>query len=162
MRQTLRLTLLFVVGALASATAASATPPEAVALTFTMTATGPTTASGNWTATGDLAAVAGKSGTVTQTIRITGKGKGKGKKAGQVVHGTKTVTAGDGTFVIKFVGAMKSTGATTFTIDGRFVLRRGTGAYAGLRGTGKIHATLNIATGAIVATYTGKAHVHPS
>jgi hypothetical protein len=162
MRQILRLTLLFVVGALAIATAASATPPKAVALTFTMTATGPTTASGSWTAAGDLAALTGKSGTVTQTIKVTGKGKGKGKKAGQVVHGTKTVAASDGTFVIKFVGAMKSTDSTTFAIDGRFVLRRGTGAYAGLRGTGKIHATLNTATGAIVAMYTGKAHIDHS
>lgn len=162
MRQILRLMLLLVMGALASATAASATPPKTVALTFTMTATGPTTASGGWTSTGDLATLTGKSGTATQTIRITGKGKGKGRKAGQVVHGTKTVTASDGTFVITFVGAMKSTGSTTFTIDGRFALRRGTGAYAGLHGTGKTHATLNTATGAIVATYTGKAHIDHS
>jgi hypothetical protein len=120
---------------------------------------GPATATGMWTSTGSLAVLNGKSGTVVQATKITGKGKGKGKKTGQVVHGRKAVSASDGTFVIQFVGSLKSTGATTSEVNGRFVLKKGTGAYAGLRGTGKIHATLDSSNGAITAVYTGKAHV---
>jgi hypothetical protein len=33
------------------------------------------------------------------------------------------------------------------------------GAYEGLHGNGKIHATLDSSSGAITAVYTGKAHV---
>jgi hypothetical protein len=121
--------------------------------------TGPTTATGTWTSTGAVAVLNGKSGTVVQTTRITGKGKGKGKKTGQVVHGRKAVTASDGTFVIQFVGQLKPTGTTTSEVNGRFVLKKGTGAYARLHGTGKIRATLDSSSGSITAVYTGKAHV---
>src|SRR5438093_10141253 len=92
-------TVLVVVALLAIAAfplAAQAAKPQAISLTFTMHFTGPTTATGTWTSTGDLAALSGKSGTVVQTTKITGKGKGKGKKTGQVVHGRKVVTASDG------------------------------------------------------------------
>ena len=75
------------------------------------------------------------------------------------MHGRKAVTASDGTFVIQFVGGLKSTGTTTSEVNGRFVLKKGTGAYVGLHGTGKIHATLDSASGAITAVYTGRAHV---
>ena len=138
---------------------AQAAKPQPVSLTFTMHFTGPTTATGTWTSTGSLPVLQSKSGTVVQTTRITGKGKGKGKKTGQVVHGRKVVTASDGTFVIQFNGGIKPTSATTSDVNGRFVLKNGTGAYAGLRGTGRIHATLDSATGAITAVYTGKAHL---
>ena len=40
-----------------------------------------------------------------------------------------------------------------------FVLKKGTSAYKGLHGSGKIHATLDSSSGAITATYTGKAHL---
>ena len=109
--------------------------------------------------TSDLTVLKGKSGTVVQTTKITGKGKGKGQKTGQVVHGHKVVTASDGTFVIDFRGGLKPTGATTSEVNGRFVLKKGTGAYKGLHGNGKIHATLDSSSGAITAVYTGKAHV---
>jgi hypothetical protein len=155
----IKITLLAALASAVLPLAAYAAKPQAVSLTFTMHFTGPTTATGTWTSTGSLAILNGKSGTVVQTTRITGKGKGKGKKTGQVVHGRKAVSASDGTFVIQFVGGLKSTGATTSEVDGRFVLKKGTGAYAGLRGTGKIHATLDSSTGAITAVYTGKAHV---
>ncbi len=36
---------------------------------------------------------------------------------------------------------------------------KGTGAYQGLHGSGKIHPTLDSSSGAITATYTGNAHV---
>ena len=139
--------------------AAHASKPQVISITFTMHFTGPTTATGTWTSSGSLTVLSGKSGTVVQTTRITGKGKGTGKKAGQVVHGRKVASASDGTFVIQFVGGLKPTGATTSEVNGRFVLKKGTGAYAGLHGTGKIHATLDSSTGAITAVYTGKAHV---
>jgi hypothetical protein len=139
--------------------AAQASKPQAVSLTFTMHFTSATTATGTWTATSDLTVLNAKSGTVVQTTKITGKGKGKGKKTGQVVHGRKAVTASDGTFVIEFRGGLKPTGATTSEVNGRFVLKKGTGAYKGLHGNGKIHATLDSSTGAILATYTGKAHL---
>jgi hypothetical protein len=139
--------------------AAQAAKPQSVSLTFTMNFTSATTATGTWTSTSDLTVLNGKSGTVLQTTKITGKGKGKGKKTGQVVHGRKAVTASDGTFVIEFRGGLKSTGTTTSEVNGRFVLKKGTGAYKSLHGSGKIHATLDSSTGAIVATYTGKAHL---
>lgn len=160
MKAKLRLTALAAVAALAAfPLAAQASKPQAVSLTFTMHFTGPNTAAGTWTSTSDLAVLNGKSGTVVQTTRITGKGKGKGKKTGQVVHGRKVVTASDGTFVIQFIGGIKPTGATTSEVNGRFVLKKGTGAYAGLAGTGKIHATLDSSSGAITAVCTGKAHL---
>jgi hypothetical protein len=139
----------------AFALGAQASKPQAVSLTFTMHFTGPTTATGTWTSTSDLTVLNGKSGTVVQTTKITGKGKGKGKKTGQIVHGRKAVTASDGTFVIEFRGGLEPTGATTSEVNGRFVLKKGTGAYQGLHGSGKIHATLDSSSGAIVATYTG-------
>jgi hypothetical protein len=139
--------------------AAQGAKPQAISLTFTMHSTSATTATGTWTSTSSLAALNAKSGTAVQTTKITGKGKGKGKKTGQVVHGRKVVTASDGTFVLQFVGGIEPTGATTSEVNGRFVLKKGTGAYAGLHGNGKIHATLDSASGAITAVYTGKAHV---
>jgi hypothetical protein len=139
--------------------AAQAAKPQAISLTFTMNFTSATTATGTWTSSSSLAVLNAKSGTVVQTTKITGKGKGKGKKTGQVVHGRKAVTASDGTFVIQFSGGLKPTGTTTSEVNGRFVLKKGTGAYKGLHGSGKIHATLDSSTGAIVATYTGKAHL---
>jgi len=159
MKTKLMLTALATLAVVASPLTAQASKPQAISLTFTMHFTGTTTATGTWTSTGDLAVLSGKSGTVVQTTRITGKGKGKGKKTGQVVHGRKAVTASDGTFVIQFVGGLKSTGATTSEVNGRFVLKKGTGAYTGLRGTGKIHATLDSSSGAVTAVYTGKAHL---
>ncbi len=139
--------------------AAQASKPKAISLIFTMHSTSATTATGTWTSTSDLTALNGKSGTVVETTRITGKGKGKGKKTGQVVHGHKVVTASDGTFVIDFRGGLKPTGAMTSEVNGRFILKKGTGAYKGLHGNGRIHATLDSSSGAIAATYTGKAHV---
>jgi hypothetical protein len=138
---------------------AQASKPQAISLTFTMHFTGATTATGSWTSTSDLTVLNAKSGTVVQTTKITGKGKAKGKKTGQVVHGRKVVTASDGTFVIQFNGGLKPTGATTSEVNGRFVLKKGTGAYKGLHGNGKIHATLDSSSGAITAVYTGKAQV---
>jgi len=157
MRLTIAAFTVFVAVALTAA--AQASKPQAISLTFTMHFTSATTATGTWTSTSDLTALKGKSGTVVQTTRITGKGKGKGKKNGQVVHGHKVVTASDGTFVIDFRGGLKPTGATTSEVNGRFVLKKGTGAYKGLHGNGKIHATLDSSSGAITAVYAGKAHV---
>jgi hypothetical protein len=155
----LRIVGLVILALVAFPLAAQAAKPQAVSLTFTMHSTSATTATGTWTSTSDLTVLNGKSGTVVQTTKITGKGKGKGKKTGQVVHGRKVVTASDGTFVIQFNGGLKSTGATTSELNGRFVLKKGTGAYKGLHGNGKIHATLDSSSGAITAVYTGKAHV---
>jgi len=162
MKRTAKHTALAALAALAAVAlplAAQASKPQAVSLTFTMHFTSATTATGTWTATSDLTVLNAKSGTVVQTTKITGKGKGKGKKTGQVVHGRKVVTAADGTFVIQFNGGLKPTGATTSEVNGRFVLKKGTGAYKGLHGNGKIHATLDSSSGAITAVYTGKAHV---
>lgn len=162
MRHTSKLLVVAAAVAMLVAAVASAAPGKSISMTFTMHFTGATTAEGTWVASGDLPLLAGKSGTVQQKTRITGKGKGKGHRSGLVVHGRKLVTASDGTFVIQFVGPIKPTGATTSTVDGRFVIKHGTGAYKGLHATGKIHAELNSATGAIVATYTGMARVSHS
>ena len=45
-------------------------------------------------------------------------------------------------------------------VNGPSVLKKGTGAYAGLHDTGKAHPTLDSASGSITAVYTGKAHVN--
>ena len=82
------------------------------------------------------------------------------KKIGQIVHGRKVVTASDGTFVLEFRGGLKPTGASTSEVNGRFVLKKGTNAYKGLHGSGRIHATLDSASGSITAVDTGKAHVN--
>jgi hypothetical protein len=147
------------IAAVALPLSAQAAKPQTISLTFTMHSTSATTATGTWTSTSDLSVLNGKSGTAVQTTKITGRGKGKGKKTGQVVHGRKQVTASDGTFVLQFVGGIKPTGATTSEVNGRFVLKKGTDAYAGLHGTGKIHAMLDSSSGSITAVYTGKAHV---
>lgn len=152
-------TLAIFVAAVTVPLVAQASKPQAVSLIFTMHFTSATTATGTWTSTSDLAVLNGKSGTALQTTRITGKGKGKGNKTGQVVHGRKMVTASDGTFVIQFQGRIKPTGATISDVNGRFVLKKGAGAYSGLHGSGKVHATLDSSSGAITATYTGKAHI---
>jgi hypothetical protein len=161
MNPKLKLTALaaFALVVAASPLAAQASKPQAVTLTFTMHFTSATTATGTWTSTSDLTVLNAKSGTVVQTTKITGKGKGKGNKTGQVVHGHKVVRASDGTFVLDFRGGVKPTGTTTSEVNGRFVLKTGTGAYKGLHGNGKIHATLDSSSGAITAVYTGKAHV---
>lgn len=81
-----------------------------------------------------------------------GEREGQGApKTGQVVHGREIVTASDGTFVIQFNGGIKPTGSTTSEVNGRFVLKKGTGAYSKLHSTGKIHATLDSASGSITA-----------
>jgi hypothetical protein len=139
--------------------AVQAAKPQTISLTVTMHFASATTATGTWTATSDLAVLNSKSGTVVQTAKITGKGKGKGTKTGQIVHGRKVVTAFDDTFVIQYNGGVKPTGATPSEVKGRFVFKKGTGAYTGLHGKGRIHATLDSASGAITAVYTGNAHV---
>jgi hypothetical protein len=145
--------------AIAFPLAANASKPQPISLTFTMHATSATTATGTWASTSELPVLHGKSGTVVQTTKITGKGKSKGKKEGRIVHGRTVVTASDGSFVIQFNGGLKSTGATTSEVNGHFVLKEGTGAYARLRGRGKIHAALDSASGAITAMFRGKAHL---
>jgi hypothetical protein len=155
-----RITVILFVAVIASALPAQAAKPQTISLTFTMHFTSATTASGTWTSASQLPLLQGKSGTVVQTTRITGQGKGKGSKTGQVIHGRKVVTASDGTFVIQFTGGLKPTGATTSEVNGRFVLKKGTGAYSRLHGTGKIHAMLDSASGSITAVYTGKAHAN--
>jgi hypothetical protein len=151
-------TLMIFATAVALPLVAQASRSQSISLTFTMHFTSATTATGNWTSSSDLAVLSGKSGTVVQTTRITGKGKGA--KTGQVIHGLKHVTASDGTFVLQFSGGIKATSATTSEINGRFVLKKGTGAYSRLHGTGRIHATLDSASGSITAVDTGKAHVN--
>jgi hypothetical protein len=155
-------TLMIFATAVALPLVAQASRSQSISLTFTMHFTSATTATGNWTSSSDLAVLSGKSGTVVQTTRIIGKGKGKGKgaKTGQVIHGLKHVTASDGTFVLQFSGGINATSATTSEINGRFVLKKGTGAYSRLHGTGRIHATLDSASGSITAVDTGKAHVN--
>jgi hypothetical protein len=156
----LRLTLLAALATFACPLAAQAAKSQPISLTFTMHFTSATNATGTWTSASELLLLQGKSGTVVQTTKITGKGNGKGKKTGQVVHGRKVVTASDGTFVLQFNGGIKPTGATTSEVNGRFVLKKGTGAYSKLHGTGKMHATLDSASGSMTAVYTGKAHAN--
>ena len=155
-----RISVLLGVAVIASALPAQAARPQAISLTFTMHFTSASTATGTWTSASDLPVLHGKSGTVVQTTRITGKGKGKGSKTGEVVHGRKVVTAADGTFLIQFTGSIKPTGATTSEVNGRFVLKKGTGAYSRLHATGRVHATLDSALGSMTAFDTGNAHVN--
>jgi len=155
-----RIAAILFVAIIASSLPAQAAKPQTISLTFAMHFTSATTATGTWTSASQLPLLQGKSGTVVQTTRITGKGKSKGAKTGQIIHGLNQVTAPDGTFVTQFVGGIKPTGATTSEVNGRFVLKKGTGAYSRLHGTGKVHATLDSASGSITAVYTGKAHAN--
>src|SRR2546422_5736749 len=120
MRSRLKVTglALLIVAAVAFPLAAQAAKPQAISLTFTVHFTSATTATGTWTSTSDLTVLNGKSGTVVQTTKITGRGKGKGKKTGQIVHGREAVIASDGTFVIEFRGGLKPTGTTTSEVNG--------------------------------------------
>jgi hypothetical protein len=86
----MKLAVFLGIAAVATPLAAQAAKPQAISLTFTMHLTSATTATGTWTSTSDLAVLNGKSGTVMQATKITGKGKGKGKKTGQVVTGAKS------------------------------------------------------------------------
>ena len=97
----------------------------------------------------------------SKTTKITGKGKGKGWKIGQIVHGRKVVTASDGTFLLEFRGGLKSTGASTSEVNGRFVLKKGTNAYKGLHGSGQDPCDARLPVGLLItAVDTGKAHVN--
>ena len=124
---------------------AGATRSMPVTLNFSLGFTSATEATGTWTADTSLPGLAGKSGTATEKVKITGKGK--------VVHGRKLVVSEGGSFVILFNGKTKEGGSV---VDGRFVIKAGKGIYKGLHGSGKAHATISGQT--LTATYTGKAH----
>jgi hypothetical protein len=147
--------------------AASASRAGALQLQFTLNSnvqqtagkgkTQVVTAEGTWQtvdANTALVPMQGRSGTASETVRLTGKGR--------VVHGRSLVTSGTGdTFVIQFNGKTSNGGTT---VNGHFVIKSGKGAYKGLHGTGKVQATLTLdsttqAVTGIDATYTGKAHI---
>ena len=73
-------TLMIFATAVAVPLVAQASRSQSISLTFTMHSTSATNATGNWTSSLDLAVLSGKSGTVVQTTRITGKGEGQGRE----------------------------------------------------------------------------------
>ena len=50
-------------------------------------------------------------------------------------------------------------GVAATEANGSFALKKGTGAYGWLHGTGTINTTLDFSSGFITAVYAGKAHV---
>ena len=134
---------------------AGATRPVPITLTFSLNVTGNGTAAGDWTGTTTtLAVLEDKTGTATETFKLTGKGR--------VVHGKKVVQSGSGdSFVIQFNGKTSPGDNGTTNVKGHFVIKNGKGIYKGLHGTGKVSSTLSADGKTIAATYTGKAHLEP-
>jgi hypothetical protein len=145
MKIRIALIALFVAGCLflAFPEPAVATPPETLSIDADMWITGENTAAGTF----NMSGLAVDYGNVTETFFI----------ADDTSHGVKTLVSEQGTITIRYqvqLTWMLETGIAqgTFTIIG------GTGAYARLHGVGTTYATLNLQTGHLMATYTGKAH----
>jgi hypothetical protein len=77
--------------------------------------------------------------------------------AGNTSHGVKTLEGTAGMITIKYQVDLTWT-ATSGIASGRFVIISGTGAYESLHGVGVTYAELDLATGHLVASYTGQAH----
>ena len=155
------LTAAATLGVMALAVAAPAAPPAPLAITSTGSVldrsairTGP----GNGTAQavlegGSFGVIAG-SGAVTIPVTFSGNGPDS-----DVVHGSAVFTTGAGAFTLQFEALHKPFSVPLF--DGRWVLEDGTGAYAGLHGTGTVEFDIageQTQTPIVDASWSGSAH----
>jgi hypothetical protein len=147
---TLTFAQVVVVAALVLPAPAAATQPQPQQFRTIGNLTGPTTASGTWTATGFIEAT----GTYTETFRF----------AGETIHATKVLVSPSGTIVLRTRALVVWLDACTATFRaGRWQMADTTGAYAGLRGGGTPLATSsfgNVCTGSVEVVHTGAAHEH--
>jgi hypothetical protein len=140
--------VLFLGVLMAVTTPAAATPPEPVTLTIDQHLTGPNTAAGTWTASGAIS----DSGDYAETFRLARSG---------AIQGTKTLTSLKGTIIIRAVGVLEFTGATTAVIHGHWVVLSGTGDYTHLHSQGPLTVYVDFATGTGLAIHEGRAHFSP-
>jgi hypothetical protein len=139
------ITAVFVLGCvfLAFPAPAAATPPESLTIEVDMWVTGENSAAGNFTMHG----LATDAGEVSEIFFL----------ADDTSHGVKTLVSPQGTITIRY--QVQLTWTPQFGIaQGRFVIINGTGAYEDLHGVGTTYATLELANGHLLATYTGTGH----
>ena len=144
MKSKTSIALIFVLVIALLASPASATAPAQLTITADLYLTGQNSASGSFETSG-LFAVAGDA---TEEFFT----------AANTIHGVKTLVGAEGTITISFQAQLTWTGPTNGVTHGRFVILSGTGAYDNLHGVGDTYAELDLSTGHLVATYTGKAH----
>jgi hypothetical protein len=137
--------ILFVLGCLflAFPAPAMATPPESVEISVDMWVNGENSAAGTFTMNGLVTDM----GNVSEIFFI----------AGNTSHGVKTLESAQGSITIDYQVRLTWTEFRGIA-QGRFVIISGTGAYEKLHGEGETHAELDLMTGHLVATYSGKAH----
>lgn len=132
----------------ASATAAAA-QPETLTFTTDGALTGPSSAAGNWRATGFFDGA----GTYTEEFRF----------AGGSMHAVKTLTSLTGTIVLKVqtLYSIAADGTVTFR-EGSWQVVEATGAYAGLHAGGQPAVSPDsfgsLATGQIHVVHPGSGH----
>ena len=133
----------------AAATAAVASPPQPLTFTTDGALTGPSSAAGNWRATGLFEGA----GTYTEEFRF----------AGGSMHAVKTLTSLTGTIVLKVqtLYSIAADGTVTFHA-GSWQVVEATGAYAGLHAGGQPAVTADsfgsLATGVIHVVHPGAGH----
>jgi hypothetical protein len=120
-----------------------ATPPESMTIEVDMWMTGEDSAAGTFEADGLFV----DAGNVSEVFFI----------AANTSHGIKTLVSAVGTITINYQVQLTWT-PTSGIAEGRFVIISGTGAYEKLHGVGETYAVLDLLTGHLVASYTGKAH----
>jgi hypothetical protein len=145
---TLTIAQLMVIAALVLAAPSAAAQPQTQQFRTIGNLTGPTTASGTWTATGLVEAT----GTYTETFRL----------AGETIHAEKVLMSASGTIVIRTQALLVSLDSCTVTFGaGSWQIADATGAYAGLKGGGTPQGTstsrANVCTGSIDVVHAGAA-----
>ena len=152
-RSTLTIAQLVIIAGLVLAAPASAARPQPQQFRTIGNLTGPTTASGTWTATGLVEAT----GTYTETFRV----------AGETIHAEKVLVSASGTIVIRTQALLVSLDACTVTFGaGSWRISDATGAYAGVKGGGTPQGTCtsraNVCTGSIDVVHAGAAQDYSS
>jgi hypothetical protein len=144
--------LILVIWSLTLATAATATPPQSVAISTTKQVHSPT---GTWSAFGTIS----DSGTFT-VLKL--DESALSAPAFVITHVTYEFESTLGTFTLK--AEIKDTFTDVpgfFTDQGTWVIRGGTGAYATLQGQGGVVGFVDHTNNIVSRTYSGKVHLAP-
>jgi hypothetical protein len=129
--------------------AASGTSEKRVVIGLNEHFTGPNSAAGTFIAAGAIS----DSGARTETFTITPS------KAGTeaTIEGTVNMVGSLGTITEAFSGTLAPLGEPRVFVDGHFEFTGGTGAYAGLRGSGKFLGVADLTTNTVIGTDAGDA-----